>query len=422
MNWTDTSQFSDNSLKLGKTGKVKRADWHLRANFFILFYLLAALISGTYSAISSEDHLSWLTVHLLLFGAITNGILTWSEHFVAALLWSRSQGKLQRVQVTLVLNLGIIGVLVGVSTGVKWLILLSTLLVGGLISFYLWGIYESVSQTLNKRYAGLIRYYQGAGFAILIGIVLGTIDVFKSHEDPWHAKLGLAHLHLNLMGWVGLTIIGTLITFWPTILRTPMHSNAVLFGERALPFLVVGVLAVIAASLLGNRSLIALGNLIYLIGLVIALTPAALVIQKRIPDRASSWMVATGVIGFIFLIVIDSILALQSGSAEALFESIEEHSLLIFVVWLFPIFLGSLTYLLPVVLGRGPKVNRELEEVLNFGWKWRILLMPISSVLLLFTGFHKAGFIFAGVALGIFLILAFRTMALARKYSSTSAF
>jgi hypothetical protein len=29
---------------------------------------------------------SWLAVHLVLFGAVTNAIVVWSEHFTAALL------------------------------------------------------------------------------------------------------------------------------------------------------------------------------------------------------------------------------------------------------------------------------------------------------------------------------------------------
>lgn len=399
---------------------MKRADWHLRANIFALLYLLAALISGIYSAFSSEGHLSWLTVHLLLFGAITNGILTWSEHFVAALLWSRAEGRLRQVRAILALNLGILGVLVGTTMDIKWLVAVSALLAGGLISLYLWGIYESISQTLNKRYVGLIRYYQYAGFAILFGLIFGTIVVFKAHEDPWQPKLALAHLYVNLLGWVGLTIIGTLITFWPTILRTPMHSKAVKLGEIGLRFLVVGILTVVTAALFYSNKFIALGILIYLIGLIIALTPAALVIKERIPDRASSWMVATGVLGFALLLVLEIYLAFRSNSAEGLHESIEDNSLVIFVVWLLPIFLGSLTYLLPVVLGRGPKVNRELEEIINFGWHWRVLIFPLSSVLLLFTDYHDAGYILAGAGLGIFLILAFVTMVRAKKHSPAS--
>lgn len=399
---------------------MKRADWHLRANIFILLYLLAALISGVNSALSSEDHLSWLTVHLLLFGAITNGILAWSEHFAAALLWSQSHGRLRQIRFVFALNLGILGVLAGVNKDIKWLLVVSAVLVGGLISLHLWGIFESLSRSLNKRYASLIRYYQCAGIAILMGIILGTIDVFKDDKDPWHTKLALAHLHVNLMGWVGLTIIGTLITFWPTILRTPMHAKAVKFGERGLRLLVVGVLIVMTAALLNSRSFMVFGNLIYLMGLLIALTPAALVIKERVPDRASSWMVATGVLGFAVLIVLDSFSAMRSQSARRYFDSLEAHSLIIFVVWLLPIFLGSLTYLLPVVLGRGPKVNRELEAVMNYGWRVRVFLMPISALFLLFTDRQEAGYILAGAALGIFLILAFITLIRAKKYSPVS--
>ncbi|MBC7464191.1 MAG: hypothetical protein H7227_08020 [Actinobacteria bacterium] len=400
---------------------MKRADWHLRANLFVLLYLLAALGSGIQSALSEEKHLSWLTVHLLLLGAVTNGILTWGEHFVAALLWSRSQGRLRRLPLVLALNAGILGCLVGVEIKLHALVVVSSLVVGGIIFIYVWGIHRSISETLNKRYVGLIRYYQYAGLAIILGISLGTVGVFIPHEELWHSKLALAHVHVNLMGWVGLTIIGTLITFWPTILRTPMHPKAVKFGEKGLRFLVFGVALVIVAAVLDIRVLVAVGDLIYLAGAAVALTPAALVIRQRVPDRASSWMVATGVVGFVVLIALDIVTALQSNSAESFFEAIEDHSLIIFVVWLLPIFLGSLTYLLPMTLGRGPKVNRELEAIINYGWRLRVFLLPISSFLLLFTGFHDAGFAAAGIALGIFLVLAFTTMIRARRYKPVAS-
>jgi hypothetical protein len=405
---------------MGDTVPMKRADWHLRANLFVLIYLLAALITGMSSKLSSEDHLSWLTVHLLLLGAITNGILIWSEHFVAALLWSRSQGRLRKLHIVVALNIGILGVLTGVGLNIGWLVIASASVVCAIISVYLWGIHESISQTLNRRYVGLIRYYQCAGVAILVGIVLGSIDAFKSDDDPWQPKLALAHLHVNLLGWVGLSIIGTFITFWPTVLRTPMHASAVKCGVFALPVLVSGVITVMFGSIFEIRELHAVGDLFYLIGLSIVLAPCALALRQRIPDRASSWMMATGVVGMVLVVVLDGLFSLGANSAEDLLKRIEDHSLVIFVVWLLPIFLGSLTYLLPVVLGRGPKVNRELESLINTGWHWRVLLMPLSSILLLFTEFQALGFLFAGLSIGIFLILAFATVVRAQKHSPAS--
>jgi len=398
---------------------VKRADWHLRANLVVLFYLLAALGSGIQSTFSGEKHLSWLTVHLLLMGAVTNGILTWSEHFVAALLWSRSQGRLRHLRMVFALNAGILGCLIGVEMELNFLVTVSALVVSSIVLIYLWGVQKSIAETLNKRYVGLIRYYQFAGLAILVGISLGTASLFFPHEEMWHSKLALAHVHANLLGWVGLTIIGTLITFWPTILRTPMHPQAVKQGENGLRILLAGLALVIAAPLMDNLALLAVGNAIYLLGLLVSLVPAALVVKQRIPDRASSWMVATGVIGFAALIIFDALAAMRSESAGEFLEKIEDNSLIIFVVWLLPIFLGSLTYLLPMALGRGPKVNRELERIINYGWQGRILFFPISSCFLLFTDLHAVGFAFASMALGSFLILAFLTMARANKHKRT---
>ncbi len=44
---------------------------------------------------------------------------------------------------------------------------------------------------------------------------------------------------VNLLGWIGLTVLGTLVTLWPTMLRTQMADNAESASEHALPVLSV---------------------------------------------------------------------------------------------------------------------------------------------------------------------------------------
>jgi nitrite reductase (NO-forming) len=131
-------------------------------------------------------------------------------------------------------------------------------------------------------------------------------------------------------------------------------------------------------------------------------------------------MMFSGAIGLALLLVGDFCLVLVERTPEKLLTSIEAHLLLIFTLWLFPILLGALTYLLPVVLGRGPASNRKLESVLNFGWKWRTFLLPISSAMqILPSRFHIVGQLLAVLALGIFLILTFVAMRISRKFSAS---
>lgn len=408
------SDEKKNTLLLG------RADWHMRANAFVILYLLAALVSGLIQRGSEGGEPAWLTVHILLLGAVTNAIVTWSDHFVSALLWARSQNRTRQMTIISLLNLGIVGVLFSVSLHIQWLVIACASLIGGVIAYYLRGMATLIKKSLNKRFKGVIAFYQFAGLMILVGIVLGVVDASKSDEDIWQSRITLAHLHANLLGWVGLTIIGTLVTLWPTVLRTQMHENAIAKAKLGLKFLITGIFGSIGGSLVDQPSILALSIVIYFVGSVVTLAPAGLLLRRRLPDRSSSWMMFTGVIGLAVLLVGEFALVLEFRTPEKILSSIEAHLLLIFTLWLLPILLGSLTYLLPVVLGRGPASNRQLESILNFGWQWRIFLLPLSSVFQIFSDrFHDVGLLIAAVALGVFLILAMVAMRKARTFTTS---
>ncbi|HEY3293774.1 MAG TPA: hypothetical protein VGJ85_09150 [Candidatus Nanopelagicaceae bacterium] len=394
-----------NTLLLG------RADWHFRANALVIAYLLAALVSGVFQKGNDNGTPAWLTIHLLLLGAVTNAIVTWSDHFVSALLWARSQNRTRQMAIISFLNVGILGVLFSVSKHIQWLVIASASVIGGVVVFYLIGMASLIKKSLNKKFKGVIAFYQFAGLMILVGIVFGAIDASKTDEDVWQARLTLAHLHVNLLGWIGLTIIGTLVTLWPTVLRTQMHAEAISRAKLGLKFLMIGILGSMIGSLWDQPWILVIGMASYLVGTILALLPAALLLRRRIPDRSSSWMLFTGSIGLVVLLIADASIVLLERKPEKILDSLESHLFLVFTLWLLPILLGALTYLLPVVLGRGPAQNRKLESILNFGWQWRIFLLPLSSLFLMLPHkFHMMGQIIAAIAVGLFLTLALIAM------------
>jgi nitrite reductase (NO-forming) len=65
----------------GRAGRVRR---HLLVAGFVVGYLAAGGVTLVLGDRVTGG--SWLAVHLVLFGAATNAIVVWSEHFAAALL------------------------------------------------------------------------------------------------------------------------------------------------------------------------------------------------------------------------------------------------------------------------------------------------------------------------------------------------
>src|SRR5699024_10024009 len=86
-------------------------------------------------------------------------------------------------------------------------------------------------------------------------------------SQTWHDRLLVAHMMTNLLGWVGLTVTGTLITLWPTMLRTPMDTRAESLATQALPILLVALLIVDAGALSGLRPVTVSGLVLYAAGL-----------------------------------------------------------------------------------------------------------------------------------------------------------
>ena len=187
-----------------------------------------------------------------------------------------------------------------------------------------------------------------------------------------------------------------------------------------LRFLIAGVIGSIFATLIDRPVFLAISIAFYLVGAIIALAPAAALMRTKQPDRASSWMLLIGALGFALVLIGDFIIVLTHHSPEETLSAIENQLLLIFTLWLLPTLLGSLTHLLPVVLGRGPAANRELAAIMNRGWRWRLFLLPLSSFFLLLPAqFHILGLILTALSLGVFLILAAGALYRARAFSST---
>src|SRR5690606_19657768 len=82
------------------------------------------------------------------------------------------------------------------------------------------------------------------------------------------ARLLVGHTMVNLLGWVGLTVTGTLLTLWPTILRTRIDDRAERWARQALPVLLLGLLVTLAGTLVDLRWVSVAGIVVYALGVL----------------------------------------------------------------------------------------------------------------------------------------------------------
>ena len=209
----------------------------------------------------------WLMIHLLMLGAVSHAILVWSRYFTDALLHSADEDRRGQNRRLMLLNGGVILVVAGVPSDVWPLTLLGATAVGFAVLWHGWSILRQLRAALPARFAPSVRYYVAAACFLPVGAGLGTA-LARGLGDPWHTRLVVAHAAVNLLGWVGLTVLGTLVTLWPTMLRTRIAAGAERASARALPVLVGSVLLTAGGAALGLRGVVVLGIAGYVTGLL----------------------------------------------------------------------------------------------------------------------------------------------------------
>ena len=285
-------------------GLTDRARRQVPVTGLVLGYLAAAGVT-----VALGDRVAggtWLALHLVLLGAVTNAIVVWSEHFAAALLRVPRAGERAATARALALNLGVLAVLGGVHGGRPVLVAVGAWLVGAVVLAHVAALAAGARRAFGGPLAGTVWFYVAAGAALLAGMGLGVLLAggAAGSADAYRA-MRLAYVHLNVLGWVGLAVVGTQFTLWPTVLRTRMVADPRRAAGWSLPLLAVG-LAVAAAGLLAQQRALALAGLTgYAAGLGVALVPFARTALRRPPHTAASWMLAAAVAWFAVAVAAD---------------------------------------------------------------------------------------------------------------------
>lgn len=331
---------------------------------------------------------AWLLIHLVGLGIITHSIMVWSAYFTTSLLKTRADERAvtrQNRRLGL-LALGSLAVFVGVPTVQWWLVAVGVAVVSTMVVWHAGELVRDLRRALPMRFRIVVRYYIASAACMPIGAGLGAALAWGL-GDTWHTRLLIAHTMTMLLGWVGLTVVGTLVTFWPTVLRTRMDQRSERLATQALPVLLVALTVTVAGALLGWRPVSVAGLVIYALGLVwwgrSLVGPA----RQRPPREFASASIAAAMVWF-------TVAGLATGWAVLRLDdvSLAEAYPRLGAIWavgfLLQLVTGAMTYLLPSVLGGGPRVLKAgsawLERwaaarltVINLGLA--VWLLPVPS-------------------------------------------
>ena len=402
-----------------------RIVWHTAAGAVVAAYLLAAAVVVTAHRVVPVPE--WLALHLLVLGAATNAVFVWSRFFAQALLNARP-GSERPAHLRLgVLNIGVVAVLSGITSGLAPLAVAGAALV---VSAVLAHVASLLAMARSSPLAGPLAvvawYYVAAGSALAAGGALGGVLAAGSVRSPsLDAALVLAHAEVNLLGWLGLAIIGTQFMLWPMVLRTRMSDDAPRVARRVL-VLAAGGLAVTAAALLASpylastHWLAAAGMAAYLAGTAASLVPAAREMRAKPPHTAAAWALLVGNAWLAAALAADT-----AGLAAGLSPAGQVLGRLLIPVLgvgvVGQILTGALTFLLPVTAGGGPAGNRRLTTILERGWRTRAILgnAGVLAVIALPGGGWARTAAWAAVLAGFGTFPVLATAALAAARAST---
>ncbi|MEX1164721.1 MAG: hypothetical protein WEB03_14205 [Nitriliruptor sp.] len=371
----------------------------------------------------------WVVVHLFTLGVLTTLIAAFTRHFATSFTGQGAPTDVRRAIVAaVVLDASVIALLAGRLTHGRALLGLGTLGLLGVIGTNLAALRRARHAARAPRFVWIVRRYEDAHLAFLAGAVAGTTVGIGAVEGSWFAGVRDAHLHLNVLGWSGLTVLATVVVFGPALLRARMRpgadgraSTALRAAAVALAVVVVGL--VVAGGAAGDVARVArvatvLALMVY--GWAVVVVVTALIGAAASSDRSPlRWPIIAVGVWFIAGVGLDVVAV--ATVQRRMFDIV---GVVLFVGVLAQLILAVLLHLAPqlrgrdfasrdVILHRTERFARSRTVLLNLGVLVVVAATTVEVLGDLVTGPSvRVGWV--SIALGIAAHLAPATWPLGR--------
>ena len=395
---------------------MSRRNWYLLTNSVVLVWITAGLMAvGVHRFV---DQPLWLMVHVPLLGAATAAILIWSQHFADTLLRRPALGGRVGLGIRLLGHtVGAALIVVGILAGVPPLAVTGAIGVAAVALAHGIVLTLQLRHALPARFAPLVRYYIAASAVFLGGIAAGIVIVLTG-EPGTADRLVMSHLVLNVFGWLGVTVLGTLVLLWPTVLHARVPDSVDSAARRALVVLLAGLAVASAGPVLDLPVLVTLGMATWVAGAGLLAIEGWRESRSMPPATFAGWSLAAA---FVWVLVGAIILGVLAAIAPD-WESLRSQYLAVLgplvVGFGTQIVIGALSYLLPVVALGSPSAAKAGAEILDRGAAFRVVAFNGAIALYLTPMPSLARVLLSLVVAGVvtsFLILAARAVIVGRR-------
>lgn len=333
----------------------------------------------------------WGPLHAFLAGSVLLAISGATQLFTVT--WAAATPPSGRTAATQrwALACGVGLVLGGVRLGSTWLVVSGAALVVFGLGLLASIILAVVRRSLLRRFDLSSRFYLLALGAGMVGVALGGL-MGAGVAGSGYPTMLLVHSRLNLIGLVGLTIIGTL----PTLLPTLAHHRVVSGFEARLAWWLgaIGV-STMAAGLLGGEAIVGAGVLLVAASLLAVLLGVVLRLGRRclaggLPYHqvvlGCGWLAAWAIVDGLRVLTGSGVAPLSPWITAAVVAGVGQ------------VLLGSLAYLVPVLAGRPPRLGRNLGRTMTRPW------VPVSAANLAGLAMVVGTYSVAGVLVSIWVV------------------
>ena len=336
----------------------------------------------------------WTMIHLVTLGVLSNAIFQWSWYFTRALAHlapdDRRAGRDNTVRI-IAFNLSLLLLIGGMWSGLWYATVTGASIVGAIAAWHGWALLTASRERLASRFAVIIRYYVAAAFFLVVGATLAgfvTAAMFDADAPAWLAeardRLTVAHALAGIAGWVGLTMGGTLVTLGPTAMRTRMDPRAVSFATSALPMWVAALLVAGTGAVTGSMRVASMGLLVVVGAAALGVgVPLVRVALTKGPAEYGAWSLMLGAAWLLVAGAGSSLRAFAAADATGLRAAFLPWLSILGAAGLGQLFVGALTYLMPVVIGGGPSAVRVGVGVLEAAAPIREAARNVAAILAL---------------------------------------
>lgn len=392
---------------------MQRRSWYLLMNSLVAAWLIAAGVAVVVHRF--VPHPLWLMVHLAVLGAASTAILIWSQHFSDTLLRHQAVGGRRMLGARLLGHtVGSVLVVVGIMTEVWPIVLVGGLLVGLTAAVHAGVLFTQLRTALPSRFGPLVRYYVAAALLFVVGIGLG-VWMAAATDPVLYEQLLAAHSIVNVFGWIGLTVVGTAVLLWPTVLHTQIGPAADAAARRALPLMLIGLASAVLGCFAGAPPLVGLGLLIWFAALCMLIWHGSLQARKAPPVNYAGWSLGAGILWLAIAIAIYAVQSMLAPTVGEVVGALQYVVPLLVVGFVMQVLLGALSYLLPVVIGGGPASARAAAAELDRGSAFRavainggivLYLLPVPSLVKVLLSGLIVGALVSAVVLGFRAVTA----------------